>query len=97
MFDTKNFVAFMAFNNSIREMFFDMVEEKGIDSRWDTFHVLDGDESVPSQEVQIMEGIYISEIKDNPENESAYNKSLQDFRKNLRNKINRRLSHRKSM
>lgn len=92
MFDTKKFIAFIAFNEHYRDMFFDMAESKGIDSYWDTYHVLAGEESVPQAEVKIMEEIYLAEIKGNPKIEELYNSSVEDFQENLRRKIENNLS-----
>ena len=38
MFDIKKFVAFIAFNDQFRNMYFDLAEAKGINSQWDTYH-----------------------------------------------------------
>ena len=87
MFDIKKFIAFIAFNDHYREMFFDMAESKGIDSNWDTYHVLADEEPVPLAEVKIMEEIYLSEIKGNEKNEGLYNTSVEDFQNNLSKKL----------
>lgn len=87
MFDVKKFVAFMAFNDKIRNRFFDIVELKGIDSRWDTFHVLADEENISDKEVLIMRELYEYEIQGNSKIEDIYNHAIENFRKNLRNKI----------
>lgn len=91
MFDTKKFIAFIAFNDRYREMFFDLAESKGIDSHWDTYHVLADEEYVPQTEEKIMEEIYLAEIKGNEENERLYNSSVEDFQANLSKKIKKSL------
>lgn len=89
MFDTKKFVAFIAFNDHYREKFFDIAESKGVDSHWDTYHVLADEEHIPQVEVKIMEEIYLAEIKGNEKIEGLYNSSVEDFQTNLRKKIRR--------
>lgn len=87
MFDIKKFIAFIAFNDHYRQMFFDLAESRGIDSHWDTYHVLAGEESVPDIEAKIMEEIYLAEIKGNEKYEELYDNSAEDFQENLRRKI----------
>ena len=91
MFDVKKFVAYLAFHDPIRELFFDMAEARGINSRWDMYHVLANEERVPPAEVEIMSEIYESRIKGNLAEEELYNKAIEDFQMNLRKKITDRL------
>lgn len=88
-FEVKRFVALIAFHEKTRNAFFNKVEVQGIDSQWDVYHVLADEESVPLKEIEIMEQVYKDMIFGNAEIELLYNSAIEDFRKNIRKKINR--------
>lgn len=90
MFEIKKFVATLNFKDHIRELFFDMAEERGIESHWDVYHVLAGEETIPSNEVDIMSKIYDTAIKTDEILLKFYNSSIENFQVNLSKKNNER-------
>ncbi len=86
-FDVKNFVALIAFHDVLRNAYFDIVEAQGINSKWDVYHVLADEETISIKEEEIMRQIYKDKILGNKEFKLLYDFALQDFRKNVRNKI----------
>jgi hypothetical protein len=48
MFDVKKFTAFIAFNDELRNLYYDKAESQGIDSTWDVYHIQEGTE-LPSK------------------------------------------------
>lgn len=88
-FDIKKFVALIVFDDTLRNAYYDIVESQGINSSWDVYHVLADEETIPDEEIKIMERVYNDAIKDNKEVEKIYESAVEDFRENVRNKIER--------
>lgn len=90
MFDVKKFTALVAFNDELRNLYFDMAENQGIDSTWDVYHIQEGSEKPSPAEIQIMREIFENRILNNEKLYNIYLTSDTDFRANVRNKFSKR-------
>lgn len=89
LFDIKKFAAFIVFHDDLRNLYFDTVENQGVDSRWDVYHVLANEESIPDKEAQIMLRFFNEKIVGNSDIEKFYNSAIEDFPEKVRQKIAR--------
>jgi len=85
--DIKKFTAFIAFNDELRDLYYDVAESRGINSTWDVYHIQEGTETPRPDEVSIMQEIYDSRILSNANILETYNLASQEFRNNVRKKI----------
>lgn len=90
MFNVKKFTAFIAFNNDLRNIYFDLIEARGIESSWDVYHIQEGSESPHPIEIEIMEEIYLNNIAPDPQLRTDYESADINFRENVRRSIEQR-------
>ena len=89
MFDLKNFVAFAGIEDKFMLEFFKQAEAKGLNPRFDKYHVLEGTESPSIPEIEIMKNIYETLIVGS-KFESSYETAFIDFPEKLKEKNRQR-------
>lgn len=63
MFDLKKFIALIANENRLMQLFYDKAEAAGLDPKFDIYHVLAGDEKPTEKEMEVMKSIFEFNIK----------------------------------
>ena len=89
-FDVKKFTALIAFDDNLRNLYYDKAESQGIDSSWDVYAIQEGKEKPNAEELKIMKDIFNSEIKTDAELLKVYSTADVDFRKNVEKKNSQR-------
>jgi hypothetical protein len=87
MFDIKKFTAFIAFNDDLRNLYYDKAESMGINSTWDVYHIQDGTELPSPREIEIMKDIFESKIQIDNALRIEYNTADSDFRRKVSSKV----------
>lgn len=82
-FDVKKFTAFIAFNDELRNLYYDMTEAKGIYSTWDVYHIQEGTELPTNDEIEVMREIFENRIL-GTKHMAKYEAAARDFRKNVK-------------
>lgn len=85
--DVKKFTAFIVFNDELRNLYYDVAESRGINSTWDVYHIQEGTEIPRADEVAVMQEIFDTKIQTVPALLEKFNTADQDFRVNVRKKI----------
>jgi len=78
MFDLKKFIALIAVENRLMQLFYDKAEASGLHPTFDVYHVMAGDEKPSKEELQIMKGIFEFNVK-GTEYEAKYLTADVDF------------------
>lgn len=93
MFELKKFIALIGIEDGLMDLFYTMVEEKGLNPRFDIYHVLAGEETPTESELIIMNQIFEKFIKGTVY-EQQYNTADADFSEKIaeknRNRMNRK-------
>jgi hypothetical protein len=87
MFDVKKFTAFIAFNDNLRNLYYDMAESQGIQSSWDVYHIQEGKEIPSNPEIEIMKSIFNDYILIDSELLKEYKISDANFRQKVADKV----------
>jgi hypothetical protein len=90
MFDIKKFTAFIAFNDDLRNLYYDQAESMGINSTWDVYHIQDGTELPSPEEIEIMKDVFETKIQINKELHFEYSTADSDFRRKVSSKVRNR-------
>ena len=89
MFDLKNFVAFAGIEDKFMLEFFKQAEAKGLNPRFDKYHVLEGKETPTPQEIEVMRSVYETLIVGS-QFQASYETAFTDFPEKLKEKNRKR-------